>query len=73
MQIICSGACVKATGGSGNYSWESENVTVATVSTRGEIRTEEATGETLVTVSDARNNLHFDTMKVTHSVLNFSK
>jgi hypothetical protein len=37
-------------------------MSVASVGATGEITTENATGETEVTVADARNNLHFDTM-----------
>ncbi|ELU01491.1 hypothetical protein CAPTEDRAFT_222865 [Capitella teleta] len=53
---------LKAVGGSGNYTWHTDVPAVASVSASGEIRTEESTGETLVTVADARNDLHYDTM-----------
>ncbi len=58
--------CLQATGGSGNYTWSSTNVSVATVNTRGQAITSPLVGETTVTAADAKNPAHWDDMKVGH-------
>ena len=55
----------KATGGSGNYTWVSEDSKIGTVSTRGLLVATTTVGHSTVTVSDVRNPAHFDKMEVT--------
>ncbi len=55
----------QATGGSGNYTWSSSEVSVASVNVRGEISTDQI-GETTVTAADVRNVAHTGSMKVKH-------
>ena len=51
------------TGGSGSYQWSSDNVDVVGVSSTGLVTTF-SMGQANVTVSDTRNDNHYDTAKV---------
>ena len=51
------------TGGSGSYQWSSDNVDVVGVSSTGLVTTF-SMGKANVTVSDTRNDNHYDTAKV---------
>ncbi|XP_051914460.1 nuclear pore membrane glycoprotein 210-like isoform X2 [Hippocampus zosterae] len=55
---------IKATGGSGNFSWSSSNASVATVTVKGVMTTVSDIGVTVVKAQDMRNPLHFGEMKV---------
>ncbi|XP_070695859.1 nuclear pore membrane glycoprotein 210 isoform X2 [Pempheris klunzingeri] len=55
---------IKATGGSGNFSWSSSNTAVATVTVKGVMRTVSDIGVSVVYAHDLRNPLHFGQMKV---------
>eukprot|EP00066_Takifugu_rubripes_P011606 XP_011600872.1 PREDICTED: nuclear pore membrane glycoprotein 210 isoform X2 [Takifugu rubripes] len=55
---------IKATGGSGNFSWSSSNTAVATVTVKGVMTTNSDIGVSVVYAHDLRNPLHFGQMKV---------
>uniref|UniRef100_A0AAQ5X8U0 BIG2 domain-containing protein n=1 Tax=Amphiprion ocellaris TaxID=80972 RepID=A0AAQ5X8U0_AMPOC len=55
---------IKATGGSGNFSWTSSNTAVATVTVRGVMTTVTDIGVSVIYAHDLRNPLHFGHMKV---------
>ncbi|KAM9342143.1 nuclear pore membrane glycoprotein 210 isoform 2-T2 [Pholidichthys leucotaenia] len=55
---------IKATGGSGNFSWTSSNTAVATVTVKGVMTTVSDIGVSIVYAHDLRNPLHFGQMKV---------
>lgn len=55
---------IKATGGSGNFSWSSSNTAVATVTVKGVMTTVRDIGVSVVYAHDLRNRLHFGQMKV---------
>nr|XP_015823657.2 nuclear pore membrane glycoprotein 210 isoform X1 [Nothobranchius furzeri] len=55
---------IKATGGSGNFSWSSSNTAVATVTVKGVMTTVSDIGVTGIYAHDLRNPLHFGQMKV---------
>ncbi|KAM4571950.1 nuclear pore membrane glycoprotein 210 isoform 2-T2 [Fundulus diaphanus] len=55
---------IKATGGSGNFSWTSSNTAVATVTVKGVMTTVSDIGVTVIYAHDLRNPLHFGQMKV---------
>ncbi|KAM9350611.1 nuclear pore membrane glycoprotein 210 [Symphorus nematophorus] len=55
---------IKATGGSGNFSWSSSNKAVATVTVKGVMTTVSDIGVSVVYAHDLRNPLHFGQMKV---------
>ncbi|KAM3617700.1 uncharacterized protein V6R79_009936 [Siganus canaliculatus] len=55
---------IKATGGSGNFSWSSSNTAVATVTVKGVMTTVSDVGVSVVYAHDLRNSLHFGQMKV---------
>ncbi|XP_041859658.1 nuclear pore membrane glycoprotein 210 isoform X2 [Melanotaenia boesemani] len=55
---------IKATGGSGNFSWSSSNTAVATVTMKGVMTTVSDIGVSVVFAHDLRNPLHFGQMKV---------
>ncbi|KAM4609800.1 nuclear pore membrane glycoprotein 210 [Polymixia lowei] len=55
---------IKATGGSGNFSWSSSNTAVATVTVKGVMTTVSDIGVSVVVAHDVRNPLHYGQMKV---------
>lgn len=55
---------IKASGGSGNFSWSSSNKAVATVTVKGLMTTVSDIGLSVVYAHDLRNPLHFGQMKV---------
>lgn len=55
---------IKASGGSGNFSWSSSNTAVATVTVKGVMTTVSDIGISTVYAHDLRNPLHFGQMKV---------
>ncbi|XP_035500937.2 nuclear pore membrane glycoprotein 210 isoform X2 [Scophthalmus maximus] len=55
---------IKATGGSGNFSWSSSNTAVATLTVKGVMTTVSDIGVSVVYAHDLRNPLHFGQMKV---------
>uniref|UniRef100_A0A3P8X2Y5 Nucleoporin 210 n=1 Tax=Cynoglossus semilaevis TaxID=244447 RepID=A0A3P8X2Y5_CYNSE len=55
---------IKATGGSGNFSWSSSNTAVATVTVKGAMSTVSDIGVSVIYAHDLRNPLHFGQMKV---------
>ncbi|KAM6977831.1 nuclear pore membrane glycoprotein 210 [Aplochiton taeniatus] len=55
---------IKATGGSGNFSWSSSNAAVATVTVKGVMTTVSDIGVSTVYAHDVRSSLHFGLMKV---------
>uniref|UniRef100_A0A6Q2XNQ1 Nucleoporin 210 n=1 Tax=Esox lucius TaxID=8010 RepID=A0A6Q2XNQ1_ESOLU len=55
---------VFAAGGSGNFSWSSSNLAVATVTVKGVMTTVSDIGVSVVYAHDVRNPLHYGTMKV---------
>ncbi|XP_041655352.1 nuclear pore membrane glycoprotein 210 isoform X2 [Cheilinus undulatus] len=55
---------IKATGGSGNFSWSASNTAVATVTVKGVMTTVSDVGLSVVKAHDLRNSLHFGQMKV---------
>ncbi|KAM8829564.1 nuclear pore membrane glycoprotein 210 isoform 1-T1 [Synchiropus picturatus] len=55
---------IKASGGSGNFSWSSSNTTVATVTVKGVMTTVSDIGVSVVYAHDLRNPLHYGQMKV---------
>ncbi|KAE8293658.1 Nuclear pore membrane glycoprotein 210 [Larimichthys crocea] len=55
---------IKATGGSGNFSWSSSNTAVATVTVKGVMTTVSDIGVSVIYAHDLRNPLHFGQMKV---------
>lgn len=55
---------IKASGGSGNFSWSSSNMAVATVTVKGVMRTVSDIGLSVVYAHDVRNPLHYGQMKV---------
>uniref|UniRef100_A0A672IXM8 BIG2 domain-containing protein n=1 Tax=Salarias fasciatus TaxID=181472 RepID=A0A672IXM8_SALFA len=59
---------IKATGGSGNFSWTSSNTAVATVTVKGVMTTVSDIGVSVIYAHDLRNALHFGQMKVNISL-----
>ncbi|XP_077368198.1 nuclear pore membrane glycoprotein 210 isoform X2 [Festucalex cinctus] len=55
---------IKATGGSGNFSWSSSNASVATVTVKGVMKTASDIGLSIINAHDMRNPLHFGEMEV---------
>ena len=55
---------LQVSGGSGNYTWQSSNVSVARVNSQGLVITNGFVGSTQVTAFDVRNSAHFDDSKV---------
>ncbi|XP_002667606.3 nuclear pore membrane glycoprotein 210 [Danio rerio] len=55
---------IKATGGSGNFSWSSTNSAVATVTVKGMMTTVRDVGVSVIYAHDMRNPLHYGDMKV---------
>ncbi|XP_067383479.1 nuclear pore membrane glycoprotein 210 isoform X2 [Channa argus] len=55
---------IKATGGSGNFSWSSSNTAVSTVTVKGVMTTVSEIGVSVIYAHDLRNPLHFGQMKV---------
>nr|XP_061802177.1 nuclear pore membrane glycoprotein 210-like [Nerophis lumbriciformis] len=55
---------IKATGGSGNFSWSSSKNGVATVTVKGVMTTASDVGVSTIFAHDMRNPLHFGEMKV---------
>ncbi|KAG7260830.1 hypothetical protein CRUP_012778, partial [Coryphaenoides rupestris] len=55
---------IQATGGSGNFSWFSSNMAVATVTVKGVMTTVSDIGVSTVYAHDVRNHLHYGQMKV---------
>ena len=55
---------LEASGGSGSYRWESDNIRVAAISKQGMLETTGTPGETSITVTDRQMPRHFDTAKV---------
>uniref|UniRef100_A0A8C7WMB9 Nucleoporin 210 n=1 Tax=Oryzias sinensis TaxID=183150 RepID=A0A8C7WMB9_9TELE len=55
---------IRATGGSGNFSWTSSNTAVATMTVKGVMTTASDKGVSVVYAHDLRNPLHFGQMKV---------
>ena len=55
---------LQASGGSGNYTWTSSNLTVASVSSSGVVVAGSYVGHTLVRAADTRNRRHHDTAEV---------
>ncbi|XP_072569892.1 nuclear pore membrane glycoprotein 210 [Paramormyrops kingsleyae] len=55
---------IKATGGSGNFTWSSSSQTVATVTVKGVMTTVNDIGVSVVRARDVQNPLHFGEMKV---------
>ncbi|XP_061591816.1 nuclear pore membrane glycoprotein 210 [Cololabis saira] len=55
---------IKATGGSGNFSWTSSSTAVATVTVKGVMTTVSDIGVSIIYAHDLRNPLHFGQMKV---------
>uniref|UniRef100_W5UKJ8 Nuclear pore membrane glycoprotein 210 n=1 Tax=Ictalurus punctatus TaxID=7998 RepID=W5UKJ8_ICTPU len=55
---------IKASGGSGNFSWSSSNTAVATVTVKGVMTTVRDIGVSTVYAHDLRNPLHYGEMKV---------
>ena len=54
----------QAAGGSGNFSWFSSNLAVATVTVKGVMTTVSDIGVSVVYARDALNPMHYGTMKV---------
>ncbi|XP_057177409.1 nuclear pore membrane glycoprotein 210 isoform X2 [Triplophysa rosa] len=55
---------IKATGGSGNFSWSSTNAAVAMVTVKGRMTTVRDVGVSAIYAHDMRNQLHYGDMKV---------
>uniref|UniRef100_A0AAY4EK95 BIG2 domain-containing protein n=1 Tax=Denticeps clupeoides TaxID=299321 RepID=A0AAY4EK95_9TELE len=55
---------IKATGGSGNFTWTSSNPAVATVTVKGMMTTMSDVGVSVIYAHDVRNRLHYGEMKV---------
>ncbi|KAL7865087.1 hypothetical protein AOLI_G00165070 [Acnodon oligacanthus] len=55
---------IKATGGSGNFSWSSSNAAVATITVKGVMTTVRDVGVSTIYAHDLRNPLHYGEMKV---------
>uniref|UniRef100_A0A4W4F2I6 BIG2 domain-containing protein n=1 Tax=Electrophorus electricus TaxID=8005 RepID=A0A4W4F2I6_ELEEL len=55
---------IKASGGSGNFSWSSSNSAVATVTVKGVMTTVRDVGASTIYAHDLRNPLHYGEMKV---------
>ncbi|GAB1291073.1 Nuclear pore membrane glycoprotein 210 [Apodemus speciosus] len=55
---------IKASGGSGNFSWSSSSYMVATVTVKGVMTTGGDTGLSVIRAHDVQNPLHFGEMKV---------
>ncbi|KAL4646368.1 nuclear pore membrane glycoprotein 210 isoform X1 [Arapaima gigas] len=55
---------IKATGGSGNFTWSSSSQSVATVTVKGVMTTVNDIGVSVVRARDVQNPLHFGEMKV---------
>uniref|UniRef100_A0AAR2K2T3 BIG2 domain-containing protein n=1 Tax=Pygocentrus nattereri TaxID=42514 RepID=A0AAR2K2T3_PYGNA len=55
---------IKATGGSGNFSWSSSNTAVATITVKGVMTTVRDVGVSTIYAHDLRNPLHYGEMKV---------
>ncbi|XP_031421461.1 nuclear pore membrane glycoprotein 210 [Clupea harengus] len=55
---------IKATGGSGNFTWTSSNSAVAAVTVKGVMTTISDIGVSVIHARDVRNPLHFGDMKV---------
>ena len=63
----------QASGGSGDYVWTINDTSVADLGPKAgstaPIRTKNVIGTSLVTVTDVRNSLHFDTSQVKFDML----
>ncbi|XP_033126135.1 nuclear pore membrane glycoprotein 210-like [Anneissia japonica] len=55
---------LKATGGTGNYTWSSSDKVIANVNVHGLVTTATMPGETTVTAADVRNSAHTGSSKV---------
>ncbi|KAI1892348.1 hypothetical protein AGOR_G00132440 [Albula goreensis] len=55
---------IKATGGSGNFTWSSSNQAVATVTVKGVMTTVSDIGISVIQARDVQNPLHYGEMKV---------
>jgi hypothetical protein len=55
---------LKATGGSGRYSWTSDETNIASVNTRGLLTTTTDTGMTEVKAHDSENSMHYGLAQV---------
>ncbi|XP_029579505.1 nuclear pore membrane glycoprotein 210 [Salmo trutta] len=55
---------IRAAGGSGNFSWSSSNLAVATVTVKGVMTTVSDIGVSVVYAHDVRNPMHYGAMKV---------
>uniref|UniRef100_A0A673ZA81 Nucleoporin 210 n=1 Tax=Salmo trutta TaxID=8032 RepID=A0A673ZA81_SALTR len=55
---------IQAAGGSGNFSWSSSNLAVATVTVKGVMTTVSDIGVSVVYAHDVRNPMHYGAMKV---------
>lgn len=55
---------IKAHGGSGNFSWSSSSLSVATVTVKGVMTTGSDIGLSVIQAHDVQNPLHFGEMKV---------
>ncbi|KAJ8384181.1 hypothetical protein AAFF_G00207990 [Aldrovandia affinis] len=55
---------IKATGGSGNFTWSSSNQAVATVTVKGVMTTVSDIGVSVIQARDVQNPLHYGEMKV---------
>lgn len=69
--MLCIYPCFivyQAAGGSGNFSWSSSNLAVATVTVKGVMTTVSDIGVSVVYAHDVRNPMHYGAMKVRPSV-----
>ncbi|XP_061114891.1 nuclear pore membrane glycoprotein 210 [Conger conger] len=55
---------IKATGGSGNFSWSSSSPAVATVTVKGAMTTGSDIGVSVIQAQDVQNRLHYGEMRV---------
>ncbi|KAJ8257931.1 hypothetical protein GJAV_G00191270 [Gymnothorax javanicus] len=55
---------IKATGGSGNFTWSSSSLAVATVTVKGLMTTVSDVGVSVIQAHDVQNHLHYGEMKV---------
>ena len=62
--VLTQAVLLQASGGSGNFSWASSNVAVATVTVKGVMKTVRDIGVSDVNAHDVRNPLHYGHMKV---------
>uniref|UniRef100_A0A673Z9C5 Nucleoporin 210 n=1 Tax=Salmo trutta TaxID=8032 RepID=A0A673Z9C5_SALTR len=65
--MLCIYPCFivyQAAGGSGNFSWSSSNLAVATVTVKGVMTTVSDIGVSVVYAHDVRNPMHYGAMKV---------